>query len=254
MNREQKLKVASVQPPQPVDTEVFTGEMSKVHAKFTELQETTLKLIDSIGKSDDVKLQEQQERLIDVNNNLVQVITQLEANSNNKEVLEAIKGVLDKELPSFPDIPAFPSKIKIDNPTTIPSWLAKNSTIEATNTKLAQVVAAVKAAAPKPQGQTVGDFVPMRRVRLDGRTLKFDDSSWAASSGGGGGGNASNDSTYAGPGLVYEKYDYISRTLTNSTTETYVYKTGGSGGTTVATVTVVYTDSTLQTISTVTRS
>lgn len=57
-----------------------------------------------------------------------------------------------------------------------------------------------------------------------------------------------------GGGLVTAVYDYISRTLTNSTTETYVYKTGGSGGTTVATVTVVYTDSTLATISTVTRS
>lgn len=54
--------------------------------------------------------------------------------------------------------------------------------------------------------------------------------------------------------LVYERFDYISRTLTNSTTETYLYKLGGSGGTLVATVTVVYTDSTLATISTVTRT
>lgn len=54
--------------------------------------------------------------------------------------------------------------------------------------------------------------------------------------------------------LVTEEYDYIERTLTNSTTETYVYKSGGSGGTTAATVTVVYTDSTLGTISTVTKT
>lgn len=49
-------------------------------------------------------------------------------------------------------------------------------------------------------------------------------------------------------------YDYMSRTLTNSTTETYTYKTGGASGTTVATVTIVYTDSTLATISSVTKS
>ena len=55
-------------------------------------------------------------------------------------------------------------------------------------------------------------------------------------------------------GLLPYDFDYISRTLTNPTTETYTYKSGGSSGTTVATVTVVYTDSTLQTVSTVTRT
>ena len=55
-------------------------------------------------------------------------------------------------------------------------------------------------------------------------------------------------------GLVTSGFDYVSRTLTNSTTETYVFKTGGSGGTTVVTVVVVYTDSTLATISTVTKT
>lgn len=54
--------------------------------------------------------------------------------------------------------------------------------------------------------------------------------------------------------IVHEQFDYISRTLTNSTTETYTYKLGGSAGTTVATITIVYTDSTLQTISTVEKT
>ncbi len=49
-------------------------------------------------------------------------------------------------------------------------------------------------------------------------------------------------------------WDYISIAYTNSTTETFTYKTGGSGGTTVATVTVVYTDSTKVYISSVTKS
>ena len=54
--------------------------------------------------------------------------------------------------------------------------------------------------------------------------------------------------------LVTEKFDYIGVEQTNATTETYIYKTGGSGGTTVATVVVVYTDSAKADLSSVTRS
>ena len=51
-------------------------------------------------------------------------------------------------------------------------------------------------------------------------------------------------------GLVTVPFDYISLSET-STTDVYTYKNGGSGGTTVATVTITYTDSTKCTISTV---
>lgn len=54
--------------------------------------------------------------------------------------------------------------------------------------------------------------------------------------------------------LVPEKYDYIGATYPSGTTEVYTYKYGGSGGTLVATVTVVYTDSTKANISSVTRT
>lgn len=55
-------------------------------------------------------------------------------------------------------------------------------------------------------------------------------------------------------GLVPGSYDYISYANTSSTVDTYVFKTGGSGGTTVATVTITYTDSTKNQISTVART
>lgn len=48
-------------------------------------------------------------------------------------------------------------------------------------------------------------------------------------------------------------YDYVSL-ATASTTDTYTFKTGGSGGTTVATITITYTDSTKATISSVART
>jgi Tfp pilus assembly protein PilW len=57
-----------------------------------------------------------------------------------------------------------------------------------------------------------------------------------------------------GTGLVPFSYDYIAYTNTSSTVDTYVYKTGGSGGTTVATITITYTDTTKTQISTVART
>ncbi len=54
--------------------------------------------------------------------------------------------------------------------------------------------------------------------------------------------------------LVTEAFDYIAATYPDAVTEVYTYKIGGAGGITVATVTVVYTDSTKDNISTVTKS
>ena len=56
-----------------------------------------------------------------------------------------------------------------------------------------------------------------------------------------------------GGSLVKENYDYISVAY-DTTTDTYTFKTGGSGGTTVATVVVAYTDSTKVSISSVTKT
>lgn len=54
--------------------------------------------------------------------------------------------------------------------------------------------------------------------------------------------------------LVSEKYDYVAISYPTSTTESYVFKTGGSGGTTVATVTLTYTDSTKANLSSVEKT
>jgi len=45
-------------------------------------------------------------------------------------------------------------------------------------------------------------------------------------------------------GLSLPEFDYIAATYPLATQEVYTYKLGGSGGTTVAVVTVNYTDST----------
>lgn len=55
-------------------------------------------------------------------------------------------------------------------------------------------------------------------------------------------------------GLVTLAHDYISAAYPDDTTEVYTFKTGGSSGTTVATITIVYTDNTKENLSTVTKS
>ena len=55
-------------------------------------------------------------------------------------------------------------------------------------------------------------------------------------------------------GFNIPKYDYIGVTYPDGVTEVYAFKTGGSSGTTVGTLTVVYTDSTKANLSSVTKS
>ena len=55
-------------------------------------------------------------------------------------------------------------------------------------------------------------------------------------------------------GLLPIVFDYISANYAGATSDVYTYKTGGSSGTTVATITVVWTDSTKTVLSTVTRT
>lgn len=60
-----------------------------------------------------------------------------------------------------------------------------------------------------------------------------------------------NGNATTGGGLP--AWDYMSLT-SGATTDTYVFKTGGSGGTTVQTIVITYTDATKATISTVTKA
>ncbi len=54
-------------------------------------------------------------------------------------------------------------------------------------------------------------------------------------------------------GFIDFAYDYVVLTNPNSTTDLWTFKTGGSGGTTVGTVTIVYTDTTKCTVDDVTK-
>ena len=57
---------------------------------------------------------------------------------------------------------------------------------------------------------------------------------------------------FGGSGLNSVSWDFCDIQQTDSITETYVFKTGGSGGTTVKTIVIVYTDSSKANLDTVT--
>jgi len=54
--------------------------------------------------------------------------------------------------------------------------------------------------------------------------------------------------------FIIGKFDYIGGAFPDSVTEVYTYKEGGSSGTLVATVTVVYTDANKNNISSITKT
>lgn len=106
--------------------------------------------------------------------------------------------------------------------------------------------------------QQAKDYQPVRRVRKVGTKFVFDDEPLQVSIASGGGssvqsslirnGNSiavvnSNGSSIGGL-IPNQDFDYIDIQQTSATVETYVYKQGGTSGTTVQTITVTYTDST----------
>lgn len=74
--------------------------------------------------------------------------------------------------------------------------------------------------------------------RLAVGTAVWDGTSWVAAS----------------SGLGLPGYDYVSLAISPATTETYTFKKGGASGDVVATVTIVYVDSSRATISSVTKT
>lgn len=54
--------------------------------------------------------------------------------------------------------------------------------------------------------------------------------------------------------ILQESYDYVAVTYPTTSSEVYTFKTGGSGGTTVHTITLNYTDATKASLSTVART
>lgn len=65
---------------------------------------------------------------------------------------------------------------------------------------------------------------------------------------------ATEDTLQSIAGMIGAAFDYLVVTYPTTSSEVYTFKTGGSGGTTISVITIVYTDATKEFISTVTKS
>lgn len=61
--------------------------------------------------------------------------------------------------------------------------------------------------------------------------------------------SSSTDSVIDAAKLLPVEYDFIAASYPDDNTEVYTYKSGGVGGTTVATITVTYADGILQSVA-----
>lgn len=146
----------------------------------------------------------------------------------------------------IPEPQRFPESIGIKKPAWLPLAYAPLKPIKEV---LDDILSAIKVSKVKfPTDEK--DAIP---VKITNHQPMFPNYN-----GGGGGGipkTTIGANQYANTisGLSLPKFDYVSNTI-NSATETYIFKEGGASGNTVATVVIVYTDSTRVDISTVTKT
>lgn len=238
MKREHKLTLAKLKKPpipkeQKVEVVFPVEEIAKLHDEINNLYELVGKRIDTLDVRDDVK--DHQQKLIGLNDQLVLLLSKFEQGINVNNFPE-IKQETELTIKNLGDIPPATTAVKF------PEWLAKDESIKNLHEQIIGLVVKFNDVIRQPTklqiGQKPEDFLPVRRVKYTGNRLQFDDSTWSMAGGFGGGGSSTTVNVGLIPGT---DYDYIDGQQTNATTDTFVYKLGGAGGTTVRTVVVIYT-------------
>lgn len=172
--------------------QVFANsDMESLYHKFNDMQDVISKVLDTTNKQADVISKSTHNKLVDMNNSLVtlsEALLQKGMHINNLKDIEKIKSV---SVDNLADI-KIPKTVTIDK---IPDWIASNESIKEVNKNLGLIANQLNDLDVnlKP-GQTPGDFLPIRRVVSDGKTLRFDDSSWTGARGGGGSGGGGSTS------------------------------------------------------------
>lgn len=230
MKAENKLKLARAKAKKPeLSLGVFdSAEIEELHAKLNNLYTVVGKLVDNIDTKAELEAQEKQ--LVEVNNSLVGLISKFEQGIDvkNFDQIKQQAEIVVKDMPR---------NIIVDNQVKIPDWLAKDESIKDLHKQIISLVQQVnKAVEPRLPGQSVGDFIPFRRVRFDGMRLVFDDKTWST---GGGGGGTSGGSSATATGLLPFPFDDIqfSNADGNGNYQTGIVKNGGA---TVATLSLTY--------------
>lgn len=194
MTEEQKLKLAKLKKNKPgLRLELFSdNDLEALHAKFAAMQETVGNALDSKYTN----LSEAQEkRFIEVNDRLVGLISEIERYSDNSDIVKGIKEAI-----SGIKIPEA-KEVKIPEPTKIPEWLAKDSSLVKLNDSFKGVQKTIENLAKTPS-QEPGNFIPYRRVVKSGRRLVFDDNPTSV---GGAGGNNNPHNAWSSKVLFNQK-------------------------------------------------
>lgn len=167
-------------------------------------------------------------------------------NAETKTIVEAIAK-------SRPEL-KLPDSVKINNLSEITKAFTKafGDYKNEINVKVAQKPTLVFPKEPQ-------DAIPVVLVNKEKRT--FYDAQMTVSGGGGGGGTATKEKQddiitqlQVVNSLTPTKFDYIAVNYASATQEVYTYKTGGTSGTTVSTLTVDYTSSAKDAINSVART
>lgn len=174
---------------------------------------------------------------------------------NELKKLDSLKSALDEINKSIKGQKfEFPDKTKVTNLSDLAKLLKQD--VKITNVidekwqkdlsvKLKELTEGVKA---RIVNQTPEDFIPVRRVIKMGNIFVFDDSRQGG--GGGGGSNVTGPfDTNEQNVLVPFEYDFIDLNYTSGNLTEVIFKTGGSGGTTVATLTLAYSSGVLNTVT-----
>lgn len=232
------------------------AEAKKLEAIF-ELQNKTIQTLhDNLEKSytelkgsiDNITIPEYEQKFTDINNTLVKLIGKLEAGINVNN-LKDIKQQGDVTVKNLKDIT---NKVSVTNLKDIKldtKGLVKDKTLSELDRTLANIANQLGQLDEKLEPkQKPENFMPIRRVIKVGNRLEFDDSSWGGRSGGGSTITSPID-THELTGLVPEVYDYISLSYTGDNITGVVYKVGGSGGSTVATLTIAYSGANITSVT-----
>lgn len=250
MNEAEKRKLAAAKQRKPeIGLGIFNNdEITEMHSKLNKLYEYFGQLLDQVDTKTQSK--ENAQALVKLNNNMIKLIKRFEQGVT-VENFDAIR----EDTKAF--IQNWPKTFTISNPTKLPDDIAKDTSLQALNANIVTLIEKyrdiIKAPVRFSVGQRPDDFVPFRRVRFTGGRLQFDDGTWNMA-GGFGGGSSSSAAAATPEGLVIPEYDYVSAAYPLNTQEVYTFKSGGVGGTTVATVTIDYTDNTKELIATVAKT
>lgn len=237
--------------------EKVNKQLSDLYIGIENLNEKINILIDeNIAGNDKVVANLEQtktnDKLIELNNSIISLQSELLTKSLNVKDIDKLEKALQQSNKAINAI-NIPKDMAIKN---FPDWLASEKGIEQINKNLANIAEQLEQIESNKPGQKPEDFVPFRRVVADGKRLRFDDSVGGGARGGGGGVNSAAivEELQVINSLTPNEYDYIAVTYPTDESEVYAYKSGGSGGTTVQTVTVTYQDATKENIISVART